>query len=179
MVRNNHLTAALLSATMLATLVLRPHEAAAQSAAQLQAIESQINALQAEIRAMKVQMARRDSALRQAQAEAAEARSQARLAALHTQQIETTVSHAPAPTIVYAAPPPAAPAPPPLPTGSFRLGAVTVTLGGFAAAEGVYRSRNEAASIDTNFNTGIPLRNSPNYHVPNTARRHSRAAFPC
>ena len=43
---------------------------------------------------------------------------------------------------------------------------MTVTLGGFAALEGVYRSRNQASSIDTNFNTGIPLPNSPNYHIP-------------
>ena len=48
-----------------------------------------------------------------------------------------------------------------LPPGTFQLGAVTVTLGGFAALEGVYRTRNEAASIDTNFNGNIPLPNSP------------------
>lgn len=54
---------------------------------------------------------------------------------------------------------------PKLPFGTFKLGGVTVTLGGFAAAEGVYRSRNEAGTVATNFN-GIPLPNSPNYHTP-------------
>jgi TolA-binding protein len=87
--------AALLPAAMLAALALHPHTAAAQSAAQLQAIESQINALQAEIRQMKLQMAQRDTALREAQAEASAARRQATVAVAHTQELETTVSHAP------------------------------------------------------------------------------------
>jgi hypothetical protein len=66
---------------------------------------------------------------------------------------------------VAAAPPVAAPPPaPPLPPGQFKVGALTVTLGGFAAAEGIYRSRNEASSIDTSFG-GIPLPNSPNNHT--------------
>jgi hypothetical protein len=170
---------ALLPASMLAALALHPHAAAAQSAEQLQSIESQINALQAEIRQMKLEMAQRDAALREAQAEASAARRQATVAVAHTQQLETTVAHAPPPQIVYAPPPGPPPPPPlpPLPTGSFRLGAVTVTLGGFAAGEGVYRSRNEAASIDTNFNTGIPLPNSPNYHVPEYRETAQQSRF--
>jgi hypothetical protein len=46
----------------------------------------------------------------------------------------------------------------------FRVGGLTVTLGGFAAAEGIYRSRNEASSVATSFG-GIPLANSPNNHM--------------
>ena len=48
--------------------------------------------------------------------------------------------------------------------GAFKVGGLTVTLGGFAAVEGIYRSRNMASSIDTNFNS-IPFANSPNYHI--------------
>jgi hypothetical protein len=165
---------------MLAALALHPHSAFAQSADQLQAIESQISALEAEIRQMKSQMTERDAALRRAQTEASEARAQARFAAAHTQQLELSASHTPPAAVVYEAPPatvPAAPVLPPLPTGSFRVGAVTVTLGGFAAAEGIYRSRNEAASIDTNFNTGIPLPNSPNYHVPEYRETSQQSRF--
>jgi hypothetical protein len=177
---NERRAAMLLPASMLAALLLHPNAASAQSADQLQAIQSQIKSLEAEIRQMKLQMTKRDAALRQAQVEASEARTQARFAAAHTQQLELSVAHTPPPTVVYAAPPPAAPAAPvlpPLPTGSFRVGAVTVTLGGFAAAEGVFRSRNEAASIDTNFNTGIPLPNSPNYHIPEYRETAQQSRF--
>ncbi|HEX2942280.1 MAG TPA: hypothetical protein VHO91_14620, partial [Rhodopila sp.] len=105
----------------------------------------------------KADAAARDRALKQAQEQAKAAQAQA--AAAHTQATQTAAQ-------VAAAPPPApVPAEPKLPQGSFRVGQVTVTLGGFAAMEGLYRSRNEAASIDTSFG-GIPLPNNPNYHVP-------------
>jgi hypothetical protein len=64
-----------------------------------------------------------------------------------------------------AAAPPAPPPGPPLPQGAFRVGGLTVTLGGFAPLKGIHRSRNEASSIDTSFN-GIPSLSSPNYHIP-------------
>ena len=51
-----------------------------------------------------------------------------------------------------------------MPPGQFRAGPLTVTLGGFAAVEGIYRSRNLASSIDTNFNA-IPFPNSANNHI--------------
>ncbi len=50
------------------------------------------------------------------------------------------------------------------PLGTFRIGAATVTLGGFVALEDVLRSRNETADIASNFNTGIPLRQSQAAH---------------
>jgi hypothetical protein len=50
------------------------------------------------------------------------------------------------------------------PMGTFRLGGVTVTLGGFLAAESVWRERNEVADIGSNYNTAIPFPNSPLYH---------------
>jgi len=50
------------------------------------------------------------------------------------------------------------------PRSTFRLGGVTVTLGGFIEAAGIFRTRNEVAEIGSNFNTGIPLPISPLYH---------------
>lgn len=125
----------LVCASALSGVFMAAAPAAAQSAAQMQSIQQQINALQAEMGQLKAQSAR----------------------------VQAAVAARPVP------PPQAAPViamGPALPLGTFQLGAVTVTLGGFAALEGVYRSRNEAASIDTNFNGGIPLPNNPNYHIP-------------
>jgi hypothetical protein len=51
-----------------------------------------------------------------------------------------------------------------MPPGQFKVGALTVTLGGFAAVEGIDRSRNEGSSVATSFG-GIPLPNSANYHT--------------
>ena len=48
--------------------------------------------------------------------------------------------------------------------GKFEVGGVRVTLGGFIEAASIFRTRNEVADITSNFNTGIPLPNSPLYH---------------
>jgi hypothetical protein len=137
----------LLSSSALCGVFALPNQAAAQSAAQMQSIEGQINALQSEIGELKSEAAAQ-------KAEAAEQR-----------------------TVTYNAPAMLAPAQPAMPPGTFQLGAVTVTLGGFAALEGVYRTRNEAASIDTNFNGNIPLRNSPNYHIPEFRETAQQSRF--
>ena len=44
-------------------------------------------------------------------------------------------------------------------------GPVTLTFGGFTALEGVYRSKNQAADIGSNFNTGIPFDYQANAHL--------------
>ena len=54
--------------------------------------------------------------------------------------------------------------PDPTPNGTIRLGGVSVTLGGFIEAAGIFRTRNEVADIASNFNTAIPFPNSPLYH---------------
>ncbi len=51
------------------------------------------------------------------------------------------------------------------PNGSFRVGNVTVTLGGFVAAEAVERQRNETSDIGSTF-SGVPYPQSPAYHEP-------------
>ncbi len=62
------------------------------------------------------------------------------------------------------------------PRGSSASAALTVTLGGFAAVEGIYRSRNLASSIDTSFNS-IPFPNSPNYHIPEYRETAQQSRF--
>ena len=48
--------------------------------------------------------------------------------------------------------------------GEFHLGGLTIQLGGFLEGAAVYRTRNEVTDIASNFNTGIPLRQNPQYH---------------
>ena len=147
-------------ATAVTTLSLAAPPASAQSASQIEAIEQQIKALQAQLNEVKANLAARDRALKEAQRQARVAQDQAAATSAQAARIAA----APPPPVPIAAPAPATPPEPPLPPGAFRVGGLTVTLGGFAAAEGVYRSRNEAASIDTSFG-GIPLPNAANNHI--------------
>lgn len=54
--------------------------------------------------------------------------------------------------------------PTPAAGGSFHLGGVTVTLGGFVEAAGIFRTRNEVSDIASNLNTGIPFPNQVTNH---------------
>lgn len=60
----------------------------------------------------------------------------------------------------------------------FDIGPAKVTLGGFLAAEGVYRSRDESADIGSTF-SGIPFSNSPLAHTSETrfTARQSRLSI--
>jgi hypothetical protein len=141
------------------------HPAAAQTDTRIQAIEQQIKALQNQLGQVKADLATRDRALRAAQAQSKAAQEQAAAASAQATQL--------------AAAPPATPAPPPgpkLPQGAFRVGGLTVTLGGFAAVEGIYRTRNQASSIATNFGS-IPLANSPNSHIPEYRESAQQSRF--
>ena len=73
----------------------------------------------------------------------------------------------------------AEPPKPPLPQGTFRIGNVNIQLGGFIAAESVYRSRNEVADIGSSLSSGVPEKNSVLYHEPEfrESARQSRATF--
>jgi hypothetical protein len=172
-VRTTLLCATALGGTMVAAPAL------AQSEAQIQAIEQQIKALQAQLGQFKADLAKRDRAVKTAQQQAEAAKQQAAAANRQTAEasaraaeVSARAAEMSAHAAQIAAAPPNAPASPsgppsgpPLGKGQFKVGELTVTLGGFAAAEGVYRSRNQSSSIATNFNT-IPLPNSPNYHIP-------------
>jgi hypothetical protein len=58
-------------------------------------------------------------------------------------------------------------APAPASSGApvLHAGPLTLTFGGFAELTGIYRNRNEAADVSSNFNTAIPFPNSPAYHL--------------
>ena len=49
------------------------------------------------------------------------------------------------------------------PNGTFHIGGITIQLGGFIEAAGIYRSRNEVTSVGTNF-SAIPLSQSVQAH---------------
>jgi TolA-binding protein len=145
--------------------------APAQSDSKIESIQQQIRALQTQLNQMKTDLASRDRAVKTAQQKAQAAQTQAQAAQAQAAQAQAAQAQAaqaeaaraaaiPAAQTVAAAPP----AGPPLKQGQFRVGPLTVTLGGFTALEGVYRSRNLASSIGTSFNS-IPLANNPNNHT--------------
>jgi hypothetical protein len=47
---------------------------------------------------------------------------------------------------------------------SLRVGGLTITLGGYVEAATIWRSRNETAGINSNFNGAIPTPNEPGYY---------------
>jgi hypothetical protein len=166
--------AALFAATGLSFLGSLPVRAQ-ESESRLNGIEHQIQALQAELSRVKHDLAARNKDIATAKMQAERASAAAELA--HAAQtsppsvtqipagyalVQGTSGGAPVLERVEVAPPEG----PALPPGTFRVGQVTVTLGGFIEAAGIYRSRNEIADIASNYNTGIPLRNSVNYHQP-------------
>jgi hypothetical protein len=144
----------LYAATALTVFSIAGPAFAQSTDAQIGRIEQQIKALQSQLTKVRQDLSERDAQVKAAQADAAQARDQA---AATQAQVQAA---APALAAAASAAPPMS-----LGKGSFKLGGVTVTLGGFAAAEGVYRTRNQTADIASNFNTGIPFAQSPNYHT--------------
>jgi hypothetical protein len=159
------------SAFIIATFggLILAQPAAAQSDTQIQSIQSQIKALQSQLNQVRADLTARDRALKQAQQDARSAQAQA---AATSAQIAAT----PPPARLVVATPPPPPPEPPLPQGAFRVGGLTVTLGGFAAVEGIDRSRNQASSIATSFGS-IPLQNNPNSHIPEYRESAQQSRF--
>jgi hypothetical protein len=164
----NHLTLATITAAI--PLTVAAPLARAQDAKRITAIEQQINALKRELGQMKQNLARRDAELQQARREAAAARPQSGQAA--QPPLATAL---PSGTTVQTATPQAAP---PRAKGEFQLGGVTIRLGGFLEAAGIFRSRNEVADISSSWN-GIPFGNMPQAHESETraTARQSRASI--
>jgi len=157
---------------------------AQDSDAKLTALEHQIAAMQAELRALKHEMAAHNQAVKQAVAQAAHAQATADARAVMTAPpvpagyalVPAGPGSAPGALALAPIVPAAAPAPK-LPQGSFQVGGVRVTLGGFIEAAGIYRTRNQVSDIASNFNTGIPLPNSPLYHENQTALTARQTRF--
>jgi hypothetical protein len=165
--------------------------ALAQSDPRIEAIEREIKSLQVQLGQVKADLAARDRALRSAQEQARAARAEAQAASARAGQVASMRSASPlagvgsGPVATGPMPPvasgasgsyPAEAPVPPLPKGAIRIGPVTVTLGGFFAAEGVYRSRNEAGTVVTNFNA-ISLPSSPNFHIPEYRETAQQSRF--
>jgi hypothetical protein len=149
------------------------HPAAAQTATQIQSIEQQIKALQGQLGQVKADLATRDRALKAAQQQAKAAQDQAAAASAQAAHVAATV---PAQVAAATAAAPQEPALPALKQGQFHVGALTVTLGGYAALEGIDRSRNMASSIDTGFGS-IPFASSPNYRTPEYRQTAQQSRF--
>jgi len=148
------------------------------SDAKLNTLERQITALQSELRHIKADMAHHSEQLKTIQMQSAT-------------QVHNAVQSMPAIPLGYALVPAGpgaipgsvvlaqveAPQEAELPMGTFRVGKVTVTLGGYIEAAGIYRTRNEVADISSNYNTGIPLNNSPNAHQSETRLTERQSKF--
>jgi len=182
------LRGALLLTTALAGAAIARPALAQDAGNRMDAIQAQITQLQQELRRMRGELSARDSQVRAAQNDAARARAQADRAVTQSQTQGGGQGHAiqtqgpgqagtpGMPAQVQAYPGSTSPGPQTAssasgqsagttgPGGSFRLGGVTVTLGGFLAAEGVYRTRNITADIGSSFGA-IPTANSANYHT--------------
>ena len=178
----------LLASTLLAAAA--GDRAMAQSvegaAGRMNAIEAQIRSLQGELRAMRRDLAARDAQVRAARQDAAQARAAAQAAPGSRAGQSATATAGAATTaqqgLMATAPQRggglsdtrpggettgqqnASTTPNPTPNGTIRLGGVSITLGGFIEAAGIFRTRNEVADIASNFNTGIPFPNSALYH---------------
>ena len=201
MLRSPSLRAALLAAT--ATLITSP--AWAQADSRINSIQAQIHALNAELARVRRDMAAKDAAVRAAQEDASRARATAEQTQTTVANLPLPNGFKPGngrpapPSIGLYAAHPEYPSPKtdwtslnssPVSAsdqeagatghkGEFHLGGITLQLGGFVEGAGVFRSRNEVTDIASNFNTGIPLRQSPQYHEGETrfSARQSRFAI--
>ena len=197
---------ALLVGVALATLPAVGHaqEADAGSTQRMNSIEGQIRALQEQLRTMRRDLSARDSQLRAAQRDAARAREEAER--IQPAPVAVPQQPPPGPGLAGVLGQPGVPggtagspinAPPgsfrgpeslgqqnaaviqgPSPKGSFKIGGVTVTLGGFIDFTTIYRTRNETAGVSASFNA-IPEPQSPNYHTGEfrESARYSRLAL--
>jgi hypothetical protein len=136
--------------------------AAAQSAQSIQSIQQQIQELQRQLRQLQNQAVQRDAQLKQAQDEAAQARAAAAQAAAASQLVVPPTA-APGSAIVTIPPNDVDPATgkkfynPKKPNGTFNIGGVTVSLGGFVDFTTWGRTRNMNRGPNTAWAT-IPFR---------------------
>lgn len=174
----------LLLATAL-TAFIGSNARADDSDARLNTLERQIKALQSELQHVRHDLAVHSQQVKDAQAQAARAQAAADARAVTQPMPTIPAGYALVPASPGATPGSVVLAPteaqqgPKLPPGTFDVGGVRVTLGGFIEAAGIFRTRNEVADVNSNFNTGIPLPNSPLYHENEfrMSARQSRASL--
>ncbi len=49
---------------------------------------------------------------------------------------------------------------------SFRVGGLSISLGGYVEAASIYRNHDETAGVNSGFGSAIPMPNTPQYHMP-------------
>jgi hypothetical protein len=148
------------------------HAAAAadsQLAEEVRALKAQVEALQATVQqqAQAQQQTQAQAAASQAQAEQAAAAAHAAQAKLDAQieqipgAVQTAVAAQPAPTL-----------------DKLKYKGITLTLGGFAEAAGIYRSKTLESDLSSSF-AKIPFENSPlsKLHELRGSPRQSRVSF--
>lgn len=135
---------------------LMPAYAAADDQ-QTERLQRQIDALQQQLQGLQKQVSETKKTAQQAQTQASKASS----------AVEGAYAQAPAGKGAY-----------PTKAAPWMVGGVKLSWGGFIAAEGVYRSRNEAADIGSDFNN-MPYPISPLYneHETRFSARQSRLWF--
>jgi len=163
------LRSALLLATAIAGTAAAQPALAQDAGRRIDAIQNQILQLQQELRQMRRELSARNSQARAPQGDNAKAQpaqspgsAQPAQGPGPSQALQANPSGAPNPQTASSAGGQGAGTTGP--SGAFRVGGVTVTLGGFLAAEGLYRTRNITSDMASTY-TGIPLPNSPNYHT--------------
>lgn len=160
------------SVTVLCALcVAAPARAAASN---IDSIEKQIRALQAELHHVKAEMARKDAAEKRAAAQHGPGFNEA----VYGRDIHGNPVYL-GPGVGMARASGTQPAGSPylnvegtphnvmakLGQGTFMVGGVSVTLGGFVDVTGVYRSRTEGNDVASDFGNGIPFRNVAAGHM--------------
>ena len=163
------LRSALLLATAIAGTAATQPALAQDAGRRIDAIQNQILQLQQELRQMRRELSARNSQARAPQSDNARAQpaqspgsAQPAQGPGPSQALQANPSGAPNPQTASSAGGQGAGTTGP--SGAFRVGGMTVTLGGFLAAEGLYRTRNITSDMASTY-TGIPLPNSPNYHT--------------
>jgi hypothetical protein len=168
--RQPHARSLLLVSTTFSAITCTTIAHAEDSETRLNALERQIHALQAELQHVKHDLSVHNQEVRAMQAQAAHQH-----AGMETRSVlQPTPTIPPGYALVQASPGSTpgsvvlariqeAPEEK-LPPGQFRVGNVTITLGGFIDTTAIWRSRNEVADVGSSFSTGIPLPNSPNNH---------------
>ena len=153
----------LLMATALSLSAVQSRAASAGEADRLGAIEKQIQALQSELKRVKADLAARNREARASHLEAPSAPVPAQASVMQTippgyALVPASPGSTPGSVVLARAVPPPEKR---LPIGTFSVGAVNVTLGGFLESAAIYRSRNEVADITSNYTTRHSLSKQP------------------
>jgi len=180
---------------MLATVIAGPlfiqHAARADTSSDMATMERQIHALEAQLKGLKVQAARHEREVDDARLQARRARMeveanpyamrQGYIAGGNSLEAPPGMQRAPTPYAVVTGMPGTGTTTRggvPFKKGTFQIGGITISLGGFIEMAGIYRTRNETADISSNFGA-IPWANSPNYHTNefHESNRQSRVSM--